>query len=136
MIENAYAPDLGGITHRYMDYKRGSVGYDGSRRYWRGYSVTQLGHSTRASTTTGRESIRITLADVACVVTVQQQQLRFQNKFETTKTTVLSFTSDYGGCKPLVLRESESSLLVQRLGKSLRSCPGGSALRSLSSRNW
>ena len=45
------------------------------------------GHSTRASTTTERESISITLADIACVVAVQQQ-LRYQNKFETTKTAV------------------------------------------------
>ena len=52
-----------------------------------GYSGTQLGHSTHASTTTKRESISITLADIACVVAVQQQ-LRYQNKFETTKTAV------------------------------------------------
>ena len=49
--------------------------------------VTQLGHSTRASTTTERESISITLVDIACVVAVKQQ-LRYQNKFETTKTAV------------------------------------------------
>ena len=110
----------------------GSVGYDGSRRYGRGYSGTQPEHSTRASTTTERESISITLADIACVVAIQQQ-LRSQNKFETTKTTAVQrfFFSDYDGRKQLVLRESESSLLVQRLGKPLRSSPGGSAFRSL-----
>ena len=50
--------------------------------------VATLAHSldsTRASTTTERESISITLADIACVVAVQQQ-LRYQNNFETTKT--------------------------------------------------
>ena len=36
-------------------------------------SGTQLEHSTRASSTTERESISITLADIACVVAVQQQ---------------------------------------------------------------
>ena len=71
-----------------MGYRLGSVGYDGSRRYGRGYSGTQLGYSTRASTTTERESISTTLADIACVVAVQQQQPRYQNKFETTKTAV------------------------------------------------
>ena len=65
----------------------GSVGYDGSRQYGRGYSGTQLGHSTRSSTTMERESISITLADIACFVAVQQQ-LRYQKKFETTKTAV------------------------------------------------
>ena len=65
----------------------GSVGYDGSRQYGRGYSDTQLGRSTRASTTTERKSISITLADIACVVAVQHQ-LRYRNKFETTKTAV------------------------------------------------
>ena len=49
---------------------------------------TQLGHSAGASTTTWeRQSISITLADIACVVAVQQQ-LRYQNKFNTTKTAV------------------------------------------------
>ena len=84
VIENAFARDLGGIIQLCMGYiDLGSVGYDGSRRYVRGYSGTQLGHSTRASTTTERESISVTLADIACVVAVQQQ-LRYQNKFETT----------------------------------------------------
>ena len=88
VIEPAFARDLEAVYNcvRIIDW--GSVGYDGSRRYGRSYSGTQLGHSTRASTTTERESISIiTLADVACVVAVQQQ-LRYQNKFETTKTTV------------------------------------------------
>ena len=88
VIENAFARDLGGIIQLCMGYiDLGSVGYDGSRRYGRGYSGTQLGHSTRASTTTERESSSVTLADIACVVAVQQQ-LRYQNKFETIKTAV------------------------------------------------
>ena len=71
-----------------MGYRLGSVGYDGSRRYGRGYSGTQLEHRTRASITTAWETISITLADIACVVAVQQQ-LRYQNKFETTRTTAV-----------------------------------------------
>ena len=87
VIENAFARELGGIIQLWViDW--GFVGSDGSRRYGCSYSGTQLGHSTRTSITTERESISIiTLADIACVVAVQQQ-LRYQNKFETTKTTV------------------------------------------------
>ena len=134
VIEPAFARDLEAVYNcvRIIDW--GSVGYDGSRRYGRSYSGTQLGHGTRASTTTERESISVTLADIACFVAVQQH-LRYQNKYETTKTAVLTVFSDYDGRKQLVLHESESSLLVQRIGKPLRSSPGGSAFRSLSSRS-
>ena len=67
-IEKGFARDPGGIIQLCMGYRLGVCG---------------LEHSTRASTTTERESISVTLADIACVVAVQQQ-LRYQNKFETT----------------------------------------------------
>lgn len=53
-----------------------------------------------------------------------------QTKFETIKT-VHRFFSDYDRRKQLVILKNESSLLVQRLGKPLRSSPGGFAFRSL-----
>ena len=66
-----------------------------------------------------------------------------QNKFgdEYDETTAVSkqsngFFSDYDRRKQLMLRESESSLLVQRLENPSRSSPGGSAFRVLPSRSW
>ena len=51
VIENAFARELGGIIQLWViDW--GFVGSDGSRRYGCSYSGTQLGHSTRASSTT------------------------------------------------------------------------------------
>ena len=64
VIENAFARDLGGIIQLCIGYR---LGYEQSRRYGRGNSGTQLGHSTRASTTTELESISLTLAGTACL---------------------------------------------------------------------
>ena len=113
----------------------GSVGHDGSRRYGRGYSGTQLEHSTRASSTTERESISITLADIACVVAVQQQLCATKTNSRQAKKQS-NGCSDDDGRKQLVLRESESYLMVQRPGKPLRSSSGGFAFISLSSKSW
>ena len=50
------------------------MGYDGSRRYAY-YCGAQLGHRTRASTSTERGRIRlsITLAAIACIVAARRQ---------------------------------------------------------------
>ena len=103
-----------------------------------GYYDTPLGHSTRA---TERESIKlsITLAAILCVVAAQRQLAalrcigktnsspRGDESDETIKTITRVFFSDYDRRKQLMLFESESSLLDQRL--ALRSSPRGAAFR-------
>ena len=72
VIENAFARDLGGIIQRYMGYR---LGYDGSRGYTRWILWYTAWNITRASTSTKRESIRLsrTLAVIVCAVAAQRQ---------------------------------------------------------------
>ena len=127
MIENAFVRDLGGIIQRRMGYR---LGYDGSR----GYTRWLLWYITCASTSTERESIRlsITLAAIVCVVAAQRRLAALGKKNssrrrdESDERITSVFFSDYDRREQLLLRESERSLLVQRL--ALRSSQGRAAL--------
>ena len=52
VIETVFARDLGGIIQRYMGYDWATTDHDAIRV---GYFDTQLGHSTRAPTSTSGE---------------------------------------------------------------------------------
>ena len=115
MIENAFAQNLGGIIQRYIDWT--TTDHEALRV---GYSGTQLGHITRSSTSTERESIRltITLVAIVCVVAAQRQLLTAAlGKTNSSRRRDESklFFSDYDCRKELMLRESESSLREREL---------------------
>ena len=95
VIENIFARDLGGIIQLCMGYR---LGYEQSRRYGRGNSGAQLGHSTRASTTTELEWISIFMAGIACLWPSSSSCATKRNSRQPNQQFIGWF-SDYDGRK-------------------------------------